>query len=92
MKNEEKFILLFIILLRLHVIFSTAQFIPNDVKMNSQQELEFFQKFMNNLQILNGMNGANPNQSNFLQNSGNYNFGNMNNMNNLNPTQLVTNS
>jgi len=92
MNNEEKFIFLFIVLLTLHVAYSTKQFFPNVPNINSQQGLEFFQKFMNNMQILGNMSNFNPNQNKFLQTNENYYLGNLNNissMNNFNPSQLV---
>ena len=92
MKNQEKFILLFIILLTLHVAYSTTQFFPNIPNMNSQQGLEFLQKFMNNIQILGNMSNFNPNSNKFLQTNENYNLGNLNNISsmvNFNPSQLV---
>ena len=92
MKNEEKFIILFIFLLTLHVAYSTTQFFPNVPNMNTQQGLEFFQTFMNNMQILGNMSNINSNQNKFLHTNENYNLGNLNNfgsMTNFNPNQLV---
>lgn len=92
MKNEDKFIILFFILLTLHEAYSTTQFFPNVPNINSQQGLEFFQKFMNNMQIMGNMSNLNPNPNKFLQTNENYNLGNLNNissMSNFNPSQLV---
>ena len=62
MKNEELLLTLFLILLKLHMIYSTSQFMPmNSMTMNNSKDLELFQKVYNNMQMLNSFNGLNQN-------------------------------
>jgi len=74
MKNKEKILITFLIILKLHLINSTSQFMPgmNAMTMNNSKDLELFQKVYNNMKVLSNLNGYNPNIfQNQLQNNSN---------------------
>jgi hypothetical protein len=84
MKTKDKLLISFLILMKLHLMNSTSQFMPgmSGMAMNNSKDLELFQKVFNNMQMLNSLNGYNPNIFQSLTQSNQSSAS-------LNPSQLV---